>query len=171
MKLNGGGASMAATSLPGKDGFEILEYIGSSAGDMTWWGPESRTRYVFGGTRRIGYVDKRDVAKMVALVDQGQSVFRVYQKPKELEIKVTLETQDFSKGAKAYQEGIEALAQVEPEIPPFDPSGLSVAKLKSRLDGLEPAQLQALLEAERVNLNRKGAIAAIEGAIYGVVNA
>lgn len=79
---NGGG--MMAMSLPGaRDGMEILEYIGTSASDMTWYGPESKTRYVFGGNRKVGYVDKRDVAKMVALVDQGKPTFRIYQKPVE----------------------------------------------------------------------------------------
>lgn len=68
-------------SLPGRDGFEVLEYIGNSAGTMTWWGPVTRTRYVFGGSRRVGYVDARDAAGMLRIADQGQQAFRIYRKP------------------------------------------------------------------------------------------
>ncbi len=80
--INGSKTLMAQqASLPGRDGFEVLEYIGNSAGTMTWWGPVTRTRYVFGGSRRVGYVDARDAAGMLRIADQGQQAFRIYRKP------------------------------------------------------------------------------------------
>lgn len=80
--INGSKTFMAQqSSLPGKDGFEVLEYIGNSAGTMTWWGPVTRTRYVFGGSRRVGYVDARDATGMLRIADQGQAAFRIYRKP------------------------------------------------------------------------------------------
>lgn len=145
LQLNGAAvtsAPYAPGTLPGRDGFEILEYIGGNAGDMTWYGPETRTRYIFGGNRRVGYVDKRDVAKMVALVDQNQKVFKVYQKP--------VETQP--------------LPEIQEELL-FDPGSVSVNVLKQQIAGLEDEQLTILLAAEKEGLNRKGAIAAIEEAL------
>ena len=136
---------MITSNLPGKDGFEILEYIGTNSGDMTWYGPETRTRYVFGGNRRVGYVDKRDVAKMVALVDQGAKVFRVYQKPTEVKL---LDTQPLP----------------EPTLP-FDPSLSTLAQIRNQVEGLSDEQLEALLEAEKTGLNRKGAIGVLEAAL------
>lgn len=149
LRLNGGSSGgnlpMITSNLPGKDGFEILEYIGTNSGDMTWYGPETRTRYVFGGNRRVGYVDKRDVAKMVALVDQGAKVFRVYQKPAEVKL---LDTQPLP----------------EPTLP-FDPSLSTLAQIRNQVEGLSDEQLEALLEAERTGLNRKGAIGILEAAL------
>lgn len=147
IKYNGSGEtvskiSMVAGALPGREGFEILEYIGSNVGDMTWYGPESRTRYIFGGNRRVGYVDKRDVAKMVALLDQGKKVFRVYHK--------TVETKPLTTEVK------------EETTLPFDPSELSVNQIKARLDTLSDKEIEALIEAEKAGLNRKGAIGALE---------
>lgn len=69
------------SSLPGKTGFEILEYIGPSSSDMSWFGPATRTRYVFGGNRRVGYVDARDAPGMLQMGDNGRPTFRVYVKP------------------------------------------------------------------------------------------
>lgn len=74
-------AQMSLNGLPGKTGFEILEYIGPSSSDMSWWGPATKTRYVFGGTRRVGYVDARDAAGMLQMGDNGRPSFRVYVKP------------------------------------------------------------------------------------------
>lgn len=73
-------ASLNGSSLPGQAGFEILEYIGASTGDMSWFGPVTKTRYVFGGNRRVGYVDIKDAPGMVAMADGGRRVFRVYVK-------------------------------------------------------------------------------------------
>jgi len=68
-------------SLPGKAGMTRLEYIGRNAADTTWWGPETNTRYVFGGNRKVGYVDNADVAGMLAMKKDGKPVFRRYKPP------------------------------------------------------------------------------------------
>lgn len=153
LKLNGGSnesvsrMSVSAATLPGKDGFEILEYIGTNVGDMTWYGPESRARYIFGGNRRVGYVDKRDVAKMVALLDQGKKAFRVYQKPP---VVVPIEDTVISI--------------------PFDPSELSVAQLRNKIEdtSLSGEEVEALISAEEAGLNRKGAMVVLEAALEAV---
>jgi len=70
-----------ARDLPGKAGMTRLEYIGRNMGDSTWWGPETNTRYVFGGNRRVGYVDNRDVADMLKMQKEGRPVFRKFREP------------------------------------------------------------------------------------------
>lgn len=87
---NGGSkvAGNSLTSLPGKDGWEILEYVGTSSGDLTWWGPVTGQRYVMGGNRKVSYVDKADAVSMLKLRDGGREVFRVYVKPPEPKVEV-----------------------------------------------------------------------------------
>ena len=62
-----------------------LEYIGANQGNGTWFGPVTKTRYVFGASRRVGYVDSRDVDGMLAMKgkDGKSAVFRIKaEKPK-----------------------------------------------------------------------------------------
>lgn len=82
-----GGSKVAKTAqapgLPGAAaGFEILEYIGTNTADVTWTGPVTQHQYYLGGNRKLGYVDRRDVAAMVKFSDRGHPVFRVYVPPK-----------------------------------------------------------------------------------------
>lgn len=57
-------------------------------------------------------------------------------------------------------------AQAEPvDGPPIDPSGLSVAKLTAKLEGLSLDDLDAIKDAELKGKNRSGAIEAIDAAI------
>lgn len=84
---NGGSKVAAKTAqapgLPGAAaGFEILEYIGTNTADVTWTGPVTQHQYYLGGNRKLGYVDRRDVAAMVKFSDRGHPVFRVYTPPK-----------------------------------------------------------------------------------------
>lgn len=66
-----------AASLPGKAGMVRLRYTGRNVGDTTWWGPETNTRYIFGGNRRVGYVDANDAAGMLEMRDKEDR--RVFQ--------------------------------------------------------------------------------------------
>lgn len=85
-------SSNGSGSLPGQAGFEILEYIGAGTSDSSWFGPVTKTRYVFGGNRRVGYVDIKDAPGMVAMADGGRRVFRVYVKPPTPEVEIVEET-------------------------------------------------------------------------------
>ena len=46
---------------PEKAGMVRIKYVGRSAGLMTFWGPVSGRRYQFGGSKRFGVVDERDL--------------------------------------------------------------------------------------------------------------
>ena len=126
----------AAQSLPGKGGMERLEYIGRNEANSTWWGPATNTRYVFGRVRRIGYVDKKDAAGMVAMKKEDRPVFRIYKPP------------------------------VKPKPAPVpQPNVLNIVNMKARdikvLD-ITAAQMPALLAQERGGKNRKTVTAYLE---------
>lgn len=64
-------------NMPGQDGMVLLEYVGGNSGKMTFWGPETNTRYVFGGSnKKVGYVDKNDVPGMIGMRESQRPVFR-----------------------------------------------------------------------------------------------
>jgi len=76
----GRGASVPkAGGLPGGAGMTKLEYIGTNQGNSTWFGPVTHTRYVFGASRRVGYVANEDVQGMLAMKgkDGKSPVFRI----------------------------------------------------------------------------------------------
>ena len=108
-------AQIAVNGLPGKVGFEILEYIGPSSADMTWWGPFTHTtRYVFGGNRRVGYVDARDAPGMLQMGDNGRPNFRVYVKPAVVEQPVEIVMDEVARNWTGKTEVV--LSEAEPVL-------------------------------------------------------
>jgi GT2 family glycosyltransferase/predicted flap endonuclease-1-like 5' DNA nuclease len=106
-------------SMPGQDGMVLLEYVGGNSGKMTFWGPETRTRYVFGGSKKAGYVDKNDVSGMVGMRESQRPVFReveqgVTPKPTPEMVKVT--TPPIQPVAHDYDEQIAEIAAIGTEI-------------------------------------------------------
>lgn len=179
-KLNGGsgGSSrmVAAVTLPGaEEGWELLEYIGSNWGTQTYYGPVSRKKYTFGKgeSDRIKPVIKTDAygegkaRGLLDLEEDGRRTFRVYQRPAApvVEMDHISESLETTAGAQlvATAEPLEVMSdQVVENLLAFNPSAFSVNALKRRLSNLKEAELEALLEAEKADLNRKGAINAIE---------
>ena len=130
--------------LVGQEGMVILEYLGNSAGKQTWFGPVTGQKYTFGGSRRVGYVDRRDAVGMAKMRESRKPVFR----------------------ERVPTAAVEEAPIVAPVI--FkDPAALSVAKLREYLKSAVagPAMLDAMLKMEREEMNRKTAVAAIEEAI------
>jgi len=68
----------------GVDGMTLLEYTGRSVGRTAWYGPVTRTRYVFSGLHRVNYVDSRDAPDMLKIIDDRKRVFRIYEPPEEV---------------------------------------------------------------------------------------
>lgn len=54
----------------------LLEYQLQKAGTKTFVGPVSHRTYAFGGQRKQGYVDARDVTAMLSLIENHQPVFK-----------------------------------------------------------------------------------------------
>jgi len=134
-------AVSVARDLPGRAGMTRLEYIGRNQGDTTWWGPETETRYVFGGNRRVGYVDSKDVAGMLAMKKEDKPVFRVFRPPAKPKAPPVV------KEIKA------------PEVP--DIQNLTGAAIKALT--ITADQVPVLLKQEQAGKARKTIIAYLEG--------
>lgn len=67
---------MTANELVGQAGFVLLEYTLERAGTSMYYGPVTGAAYAFGGSRTRGYVDARDVEKMLTIWEGRQQAFR-----------------------------------------------------------------------------------------------
>lgn len=72
-RLNVGGNMMAI----GQEGMAQLEYLPKRAGPQMYHGAITKTPYTFGGSRKVGYVDARDVPAFLELREGTQKVFRL----------------------------------------------------------------------------------------------
>ncbi len=77
-------------NLVGQDGMTLIEYRGSNAGTQVWHSPVTNTRYVFGGKRKVGFVDNRDIQWITTTFWEGDKpLFRVApQQPAAAELVV-----------------------------------------------------------------------------------
>ncbi|NIV30876.1 MAG: hypothetical protein GWN58_15695, partial [Anaerolineae bacterium] len=62
------------------EGKVLIEYVGGNAGNSSWWGPATGTRYIAGGGKRVIAVDARDVEGMTALRRGRKLLFRQFKK-------------------------------------------------------------------------------------------
>lgn len=175
-------------NLVGQKGMTLVEYLGSNAGTQTWHSPITNTRYVFGGKRKMGFVDNRDIQWITTTFWEGDKpLFRVAsEQPAASELKVdpndakevnppapggpVIGDADFNpptaetavvEVVEKTNEGVVGVAS------PFDPKAMNLTDLKKQL-GSKPyslPELQALLEAENADSPRSGAVSAIEAAI------
>lgn len=91
-----GGATLLAKSnpgLPGQEGMTLLEYKGRNLGTETFFGPATGQTYQFGGSKRLGYVDDRDLRStnqrtpgLLDVREYGQALFGIYQPKPEIEV-------------------------------------------------------------------------------------
>jgi hypothetical protein len=65
------------TTIPGASGFVLIEYIGTNAGDMKWKPTGSNTKYVFGGSRKIGNVAQEHLDWFLGLSEKQKPLFRL----------------------------------------------------------------------------------------------
>lgn len=188
----GGGAKgfdMSSVNLVGQEGMTLVEYLGSNAGTNTWTSPITGAKYVFGGKRKIGFVDNRDVQWITTKFWEGDKpLFRVAsEQPQAAELNVDPNEADeinppADPNAKTVvTEPIGESEELKPETAvanevgndtavmalPFDPKAFNLTDLKKQL-GSQPysvAQLGAVLAAENADSPRTGAVSAIEAAI------
>lgn len=78
-----GQSAQSAPVTPGAAGMVLIEYIGGNVGKMSFYGAVTKTRYVFGGSQRQGYIDAADEATgirlnpgFLELSDHGAAIFR-----------------------------------------------------------------------------------------------
>lgn len=82
---NGNGAQMqvqtvgrfnAMNELPGQQGFVQLEYLLDRAGPQQYRGSTTGAIYVFGGQRKVGYVDPSDEPDLLNQIEGHKKAFR-----------------------------------------------------------------------------------------------
>ena len=130
-----------ARDLPGKAGMTRLEYIGRNMGDSTWWGPETNTRYVFGGNRRVGYVDNRDVAGMLEMKKENRPVFRRFREPPKpkaapVEVKEVVTVPDIQALTGAEIKALTVTADQVPDLLEQEKAGKARKTIIAYLEGL-----------------------------------
>ena len=62
----------------GERGMTLIEYIGGNVGRTMWYGAVTGTRYMFNQSRRVSYVDNRDVQTLLETMYDRERAFRVY---------------------------------------------------------------------------------------------
>ncbi len=141
---NNGVVSMTARyskDLPGQDGMAIIEYIGNNVGDMEWRGKITGTKYILGGIRKRGYVDKKDAPGLASLKKNGQRLFIEIEPLEVAEVEITFDTELLLKTVKSLENG---------------------------LPNLKEQQIEEVLQAEKTGKNRISAINIIEAQLERV---
>lgn len=180
------GLDMNSVNLVGQEGMTLVEYLGGNAGTQIWHSPLTNVRYVFGGKRKLGFVDNRDIEWITTTFWEGdRAIFRVApQQPEAAELdidpgeasEINPVTPDTAVTDAPVVTGDDTVAPpgapaevVETAVvaAPFDPKAFNITDLKAQL-GSQPysvAQLNAVLAAENADSPRTGAVSAIEAAI------
>jgi glycosyltransferase involved in cell wall biosynthesis len=174
-------------NLVGQKGMTLVEYHGSNAGTQTWHSPITNARYVFGGKRKVGFVDNRDLQWITTTFWEGNKpLFRIApQQPSAAELVVdpgeagavnppapggsVIGDADLNPPAAETAVPDAPVEVVETAVvaAPFDPKALNITDLKKQL-GSQPysvVQLSAVLAVENADSPRSGAVSAIEAAI------
>lgn len=177
MACCGGGAKSAPSSntsfrsgssmLPGADGMTLIEYNGLNTAPTTWYGPVTQTVYLFGGKRKTGYVDNRDVKGFLEMIHNKHPLFALAQavKPKPAQ-------------PEPVQLKLEPVIAAEPEaVDPLDGSMFVMdaaavldqntrtvnAYIDENLENMDDEQLKALYAAEKDGKARKSILSRLEG--------
>lgn len=175
-----GGQKKMNQPLAGSQGMTMLEYIEGNDGSQTFTGPETGTRYIFGGTRPVGLVDTRDAPGLLAMRIHKQLLFKQLNNPQPPQVPepaqqeanpilqaqaVMAESLSKTREELDVEEKVQAALKVvspivsEDKVP--DPAALTVRKIKA-LD-LTPVQAGQMLMLEITGKNRKGLIDYLEG--------
>ena len=150
--------------LPGKDGMVLLEYIGGNAGTTSWWGPVTQTRYEFGGTRPVGYVDQADVEGMLQMkAGRNRRVFQPYKQLPQRPVEAPVIVEPPAPLPKVILPAPEPIMRrEEPDILIHE---ISIPIFKAIGFKFDAPVLEQLLADEQAGRNRKGMVAAIKEAL------
>jgi hypothetical protein len=155
LNSNGGSAKMTAfsTGLTGAEGMVLIEYTGLNFGTETWQ-PVPARRYELGGSRKFGYIDRRDVEWFLSRRDHRGPLFRLVPKPVEPEISPAEAEQVNPVKVAALSEAADALT-----VP--NPADYSIGGLKELTQTADEWKL--MIEKERASESpRSGAIRYME---------
>lgn len=158
----------AEALLIGREGMTTIEYMGNNAGSSTYWGAVTGQQYRFGGSRKYGFVDNRDVPGLLSTFVGGKAIFRIYVAPKAV---APADVASTDEAIPEPQETIATETAVEPaetldEAEPFDPGSATVVQVQAWLDtGPSKAQISLALNAEQSGKARKTVLAMLTAAV------
>lgn len=102
----------------GAEGMVLIEYLGGNAGDEPWYGPAPRrTRYIFGGSKKTGYVDRRDAEYFINIKENRRNVFQLAETPEVQEVLA-----GFTAGPPATLPAVMSGPDLGPGLDPADPA-------------------------------------------------
>lgn len=153
----------AAQPLVGAAGMVLLEYVGGNAGTMTWHGPITRTRYLFGKSRPRGYVDARDVAGMLEMREGREALFRVV--PEETKPALEPELEPMAEGVEVLEEGAEFKAELVVPAPELTADSMTAAELIAAVDGAPRQVVEDWLKQEEAGRRRVTVLRALRAAL------
>jgi GT2 family glycosyltransferase len=172
-----GATMMAMQSLPGAEGMVQIEYLGEQM-PAIWTGPVTHVQYRFGKTRRVGWIDRRDLGErgvsgfLNMKLPNDTWAFRLYQPPPVVVEPATDNASVDAQPAVVEPSSDNTSLDTPPEDhapsadqpatggPAPDPAQLTVDQVKALR--LNADQWQALLELERAGKHRKSLIEWIE---------
>lgn len=136
----------------------LIHYTGSNSGSMTWVAPGTGTTYLFGGSRRQGWVDDRDVEWFLSRRENGGALFAIDSQDAE-----PVEMPPLAEPVVSDEEHIEAM---EAHLALPDISQMTVAEVKA-LEGLTHEQWWQLHDLEAAGKNRVGVLTYIQDRLSG----
>ena len=159
----------ASEPLPGSSGMVLLEYASDSSGKTSFWGPVTRTRYVFGGSSTLGYVDAKDAPGMLELREGRRALFRVRTPTPKVapETTVAPETLVVEEEVGVFQELVaeeERIAEVSEPAPSevveaaLEVRHMTIAALRTAVKDADAATIDQWAEQEKAGKNRPVAL-------------
>lgn len=161
------GKSASTQMFTGQEGMALIVYLGGNAGTMSWWGEVTGQRYIFGGSRKRGYVDVRDLPGFLNQWEGGRQLFKQVE-PDPTPAPVTQEEPKASKPAPVSEPMLDPAAPqeaaviptaeelaaelfAEPDSPTPNPQEMKVAEIQEVivLGNLTLAQLEEMRELEQ----------------------
>jgi hypothetical protein len=160
-------------ALPGSDGMTLVEYIGGKDGTMSFFGPVTNSRYLFGGHRVVAYVDTGDALEMVGMLVNRRQVFKYYKSPETKVKRARRDTMAVTK-TEGSPEAV-PVDVIDVDVDSLkadliaDPNTMSIGELENFLAGLSTTsdELEKMLAAEMAGKHRVGATKALKNAIAG----
>lgn len=74
---NESGAQAQSSPEMGAEGMTLMEYLGFNAGTESYYSRDGRRQYVFGGSRKKGFVDNRDVQTLLDIIEGRRQTFQI----------------------------------------------------------------------------------------------
>jgi hypothetical protein len=150
---------------PGATGMVLVEYIGQNVGRGMFYGEETGARYTFKATRRVGYVDQRDLPALLEIMQGRRPAFRVYKPPKPAKVVEVPKPAVPAPVAELEPEPDELPAVEVPKPAAPDVAEMTVNEVRDMVGETDVNTLQVMLEAEEAGRNRKMVVKALKEAL------